>query len=79
MDHGHDRARRNLEALGPVLTKFEIPKSKIEHNDFWARALVKETSKAGTTDRWVTLVSVGSSWFFYSPATDAELIPGEIK
>lgn len=75
----HDRAQRNLEALGPVLTKFEIPKNKIEHNDFWARALVKETSKRGTTEHWVTLVSIGSSWFFYTPATDAELIPGEMK
>ncbi|MCZ6788032.1 MAG: hypothetical protein O7E54_12800 [Planctomycetota bacterium] len=75
----HDRARRNLEALGPVLTKFEIPRNKIEHNDFWARALVKETSRAGTNERWVTLVSIGSSWFFYTPATDAELIPGEMK
>lgn len=67
------RAQGDPAALGPLVKGFEV--GAIEHFDFWARAQVKETTTAGKTERWVTLVRVGTRWYFFAPRTDAELLP----
>jgi len=72
----HGRAQKDASILEPTLKAFSIPKDKIENHNFWARALVKETTKAGTEERFVTLVSIGSSWYLFTPATDGPLLPG---
>ena len=72
----HVRAQKAPAILEPTLKAFSIPKDKIENHNFWARALVKETTKTGTEERWVTLVSIGSSWYLFTPSTDGPLLPG---
>jgi len=67
------RAQADPSALGPLVKGFEV--GAIEHFDFWARAQVKESTTAGRSERWVTLVRVGSQWYFYSTRTDTELLP----
>ncbi|MGH7163268.1 MAG: hypothetical protein ACREID_07275 [Planctomycetota bacterium] len=64
----YGRARKDPKALGALVKGFQV--AGIEHHDFWARARVVENG----TERRITLVSIGSSWFFYRPETDRELI-----
>ena len=64
-----------IDALGPQIKAFKL--REIEHDGFWALVTVQLKTTAGEeTVRW-TVVSIGSSWYFYHPATDAELVPRE--
>ena len=48
----------------------------VEVNGVWARARVKVKTKAGEHEDTMTLVSIGSAWYFFNPSTDEELIDG---
>jgi len=67
------RAQADSAALGPLVKSFDI--AAIEQYGFWARAQVKETTTAGKSERWMTLVCLASKWYFFTPGTDGELVP----
>ncbi|MGQ0613510.1 MAG: hypothetical protein ACT4PV_07235 [Planctomycetaceae bacterium] len=71
----HVRAQRDPAALGALVKAFEV--GAIEHHDLWARALLKEQTTAGKSERWVTVVPVGSRWYFYAAGADDELLPAQ--
>jgi len=68
----HERARRDPALLGPAVKAFKVV--KLELHGFCARAAVEVRTAAGTRAEKITLVSIGSAWFFYTPATDAGLV-----
>ncbi|MHC4549473.1 MAG: hypothetical protein ACYTEZ_11930 [Planctomycetota bacterium] len=70
-----DRAQRDVSVLGPVVTSFKV--REIDHQGVWAKARVAANTSAGKKDYAITLISIGSSWFLYHPATDRVLLPQE--
>ncbi len=68
----YDRARRDPSALGPVVKACKV--LAVETHGSWARARVQLSTDAGSEERALTLVGIGSTWFFYQPATDQELL-----
>lgn len=68
----YERARRDPSALGPVVKACKIV--AVETHGSWARARVQLSTDAGSEERALTLVGIGSTWFFYQPATDRELL-----
>lgn len=73
----YDRAQRDNSVLGPVVTSFKI--TDVEYQGYWARAKVAVNTKAGKKDYRISLISIGSSWFFFNPATDGALLPKEMQ
>ena len=69
----HESAQSDLDALGPLTKSFKV--QEIEYHGYWARVRLKENTTKGKRERTVTLISVGSSWYFYTPRTDGELVP----
>jgi hypothetical protein len=69
----HGRAQTDLDALGPLTKSFKL--GEIEYHGYWARVRLTENTTEGKKDRTYALISVGSSWYFYTPQTDGELIP----
>jgi hypothetical protein len=67
-------ASAQLDALGPQVKTFRI--EEIEHHGFWAKVTVSLKTTAGEETVAWTVVGIGSNWYFYTPATDAELVPG---
>ncbi|MCK6462172.1 MAG: hypothetical protein L6Q95_19990, partial [Planctomycetes bacterium] len=67
----YERARKDPAAL-PVVKACKI--ADIDYHGVWARARVHLSTSAGTEERAITLIGIGSTWFFYQPATDRELI-----
>ncbi len=67
------RAQRDPAALGALVKAFEV--GAIEHHDLWARVRLKEQTTAGKSERWVTVVPVGSKWYFYAAGADDEMLP----
>jgi hypothetical protein len=68
----YERARKDPAALGPVVKACKV--LDVDYHGAWARARVQLSTDAGSEERTITLVGVGSTWFFYQPATDRELI-----
>ena len=69
------RAVRKPPLLGPIVKSSKV--EEIEFQGTWARAKVVLTTDEGKQERYITLVSIGSNWFFYTPATDKELFVQE--
>lgn len=67
----YERARKDPAAL-PVVKACKV--LDIDYHGVWARAKVQLSTAAGTEERAITLVGIGSTWFFYQPTTDRELI-----
>ena len=72
--YGH--ARGKPEVLGPTVKSFRV--REIEYQGVWAKARVELNTDDGAVEQVVTLVSIGSQWFFYHPDTDRELLPVEV-
>ncbi len=68
----YERARKDPAALGPVVKACKV--LDIDYHGAWARARVQLSTDAGGEERAITLIGIGSTWFFYQPATDRELI-----
>jgi hypothetical protein len=68
----YERARKDPTLLGPVVKACKV--LDIDYHGAWARARIQLTTGAGTEERSITLVGIGSTWFFYQPSTDRELI-----
>jgi hypothetical protein len=73
----YDRAQRDNSVLGPVVSSFKI--ADVEYQGYWARVTVAANTKAGKKDYVISLISIGSSWFFFNPATDGALLPKEMQ
>ncbi|MHC4931048.1 MAG: hypothetical protein ACYTGV_02515 [Planctomycetota bacterium] len=69
----HGKAQSDLSALGPLTKSFKV--REIEYHGYWARVRLEENTTEGKKERTYALISVGSSWYFYTPQTDGELIP----
>jgi len=67
-----DHARGDPKSLGPVVKTFKV--AEIEPHGSWARARIVLKTDAGETEETMTLIRIGSSWFFFHPATDQELL-----
>jgi hypothetical protein len=46
----------------------------VDYRGGWARVRVALSTDAGTEERSVTLIGIGSLWFLYHPGADAELL-----
>jgi hypothetical protein len=68
----YERARKDPAALGPVVKACKV--LDVDYHGTWARAKVQLSTDQGTLERAITLIGIGSTWFFYQPATDRELI-----
>jgi hypothetical protein len=68
----YERARKDPAALGPVVKACKV--LDVDYHGVWARARVQLSTGAGSEERRITLVGIGSTWFFYQPSTDRELI-----
>jgi len=68
----YEHARKDPAALGPVVKACKV--TDIDYHGVWARAKVQLSTAAGSEERAITLVGIGSTWFFYQPSTDRELI-----
>jgi hypothetical protein len=73
----YDRVQRDNAALGPVVTSFKV--TEIDYQGYWAKAKVNAKTKAGPKEYVISLISIGSSWFFFNPATDGALLPKEMQ
>jgi hypothetical protein len=73
----YDRAQRDNSVLGPVVSSFKI--ADVEFQGYWAKVNVAANTKAGKKDYVISLISIGSSWFFFNPATDGALLPKEMQ
>ena len=71
----YDRAQRDVSVVGPVVTSFKI--TGIDYQGVWAKAQVSASTSAGRKKYAITLISIGSNWFFYHPETDRGLLPAE--
>jgi hypothetical protein len=69
----HARAQRDPAALGPLVKSFRI--GDVAVHGWWAEARVEENTTDGPRERTLTLIGVGSSWFFFHPEADRELLP----
>ncbi|MHC4938153.1 MAG: hypothetical protein ACYTHK_04215 [Planctomycetota bacterium] len=67
-----EHARGNPESLGEKIATFQV--LDIEPQLDWARVRVRVKTETGERVERVTLVSIGSAWYFFCPATDEELI-----
>ena len=68
----YERARKDPAALGPVVKACKV--TDVDYHGAWARARIQLSTDAGSEERVITLIGIGSTWFFYQPATDRELI-----
>jgi len=68
----HERARKDPALLGPEVKSFKVV--SLELHGLWARAAVEVRTSAVARTVTLTLVSIGSAWYLYTPATDAELL-----
>jgi hypothetical protein len=68
----YERARKDPSALGPVVKGMKV--LGVDYRGGWARARVALSTDAGTEERSVTLIGIGSLWFLYHPGADAELL-----
>jgi hypothetical protein len=73
----YDRVQRDNTALGPVVTSFKV--TEVDYQGYWAKAKVDANTKAGKKEYSISLISIGSSWFFFNPATDGALLPEEMQ
>jgi hypothetical protein len=73
----YDRAQRDNSVLGPVVKSFKI--TDVDYQGYWAKAKVNANTKAGRKEYVISLISIGSSWFFFNPATDGALLPKEME
>jgi len=71
----HARAARQPDLLGPEVKAVKI--LEIEYQGVWARARVELSTSEGKQEKTITLVSIGSTWFFYHPESDRELLERE--
>jgi hypothetical protein len=60
-----------------VVSSFKI--EDVEYQGYWAKAKVAANTQAGRKDYEISLISIGSSWFFFNPATDGALLPKEMQ
>jgi hypothetical protein len=68
----YERARKEPDLLGPAVKACKV--LDIDYHGVWARAKVQLSTAAGSEERSITLVGIGSTWFLYQPSTDRELI-----
>jgi len=68
----YERARKDPMALGPAVKACKVV--DIDCHGSWAKARVQVSTDAGPEERAITLVGVGSTWFFFHPGTDQELL-----
>jgi len=68
----YERSKRDPTALGPVVKACKI--LEVDYHGAWARARVQLSTSAGSEETALTLIAIGSTWFFYHPETDRELI-----
>ncbi|MFI5402854.1 MAG: hypothetical protein ACHQ1G_07960, partial [Planctomycetota bacterium] len=68
----YERARKDPAVLGPVVKACKV--LDVDYHGAWARAKVQLSTGAGAEERAITLIAIGSTWFFYHPTTDRELI-----
>lgn len=73
----YDRVQRDNTAIGPEVTSFKI--TDVDYQGYWAKAKVHANTKAGQQEYVISLISIGSSWFFFNPATDGALLPKELQ
>ncbi|MHC4136072.1 MAG: hypothetical protein ACYS0K_13915 [Planctomycetota bacterium] len=73
----YDRAQKDNSVLGPVVTSFKI--TDVDYQGYWAKAKVDANTKAGKKEYAISLISIGSSWFFFNSATDGALLPKEMQ
>jgi len=69
-----DHARKTPDSMGAEVKTMKV--IDIDVHAVWCRARVKVKTKAGEHEDTMTLVSIGSAWYFFNPATDEELIDG---
>lgn len=68
----YERARKDPKLLGPAVKACKVV--SLDYHGTWAKAHVSLSTDAGSEEKTITLVGVGSTWFFYQPATDQELV-----
>jgi hypothetical protein len=69
----HRNAHSDPAALGPVIKSFKVV--SLDYHGYWARAKVLEGTKRGKREVVFALISAGGNWYFFTSATDRELIP----
>ena len=70
-----EHARSDPKSLGPTVKAFKL--AEIEPHNSWARVRVQVKTDAGESEQTMTLIRLGSAWFFFHPATDEELLRAE--
>lgn len=65
-------ARAHPDALADEVKSFKLV--SIEPHALWARVTVQLKTAAGKKTESMSVVSIGSAWYFFQPATDEELI-----
>ena len=68
-------AKAHPDTLAEEVASFRI--LEIEPHEAWARARVQVKTAQGEREEALTLVSIGSTWYFFQPATDEELLWGK--
>jgi hypothetical protein len=68
----YEQAKRSPSLLGPAVKACKV--LSLDYHGAWARARVQLSTDAGGEEKTITLVGIGSTWFFYQPSTDAELL-----
>jgi hypothetical protein len=67
-----DHARTDPASLGPVVRAYKL--TGIEPHGSWAHVTVALKTDAGESEERITLIRIGSTWFFFNPATDEDLL-----
>ena len=68
--YGH--AREDPSVLGPEVKSFKL--REVKYRGDWAEVVVDLNTSEGRQRHAITLIGIGSSWFFYCPDADRELL-----
>ena len=67
-----DHARQNPESLASEVATYKLV--AIEPHGEWARVRVAIKTSEGESEEALVLISIGSTWFFFHPTSDEELV-----
>jgi len=70
-----EHARSEPASLGPAVKTFKVV--AIEPHGAWARVRVALKTDVSETEQSLTLIRIGSGWFFFHPATDEDLLTAD--
>ena len=73
LDKFYERAKRKPNLLGAPVKSFKV--AQVAYRGYWAKATVAVKTDAGTSEAVITLIGIGSQWFFFHPEADAALLP----